>query len=172
VLRLRVLRVSRPPTGGPGLRVRPAAPADLPAVLELLRGALLPVEGVAEAFDGFVIGEDAGRVVAAAGVERHGMAALLRSVVVDPEWRGRSAGAALLAYLFERTEAEGLAATYLLTTTAEGWFPRFGFRVVPREDVPGEIRATREFAAVCPATAVLMVRGAGGAAGPEPDASR
>jgi amino-acid N-acetyltransferase len=140
----------------PGMRVRGAAPGDLLPVLDLLRAADLPTEGVGDAFEGFVVVEADGRVVAAAGVERHGGSGLLRSAVVDPAHRGRGAGAVLVGRLLERAQEEGLAAVYLLTTTADGWFPRFGFRSVAREDVPAAIRATEEFASLCPASATVM----------------
>jgi amino-acid N-acetyltransferase len=144
-----------------GLSIRDAAPGDLAPVLDLLRAANLPTEGVAEGFVGFAVAEADARIVAAAGLERYGASALLRSVVVDPAWRGREVGGALVERLLERAEREGLAAVYLLTTTADQWFPRFGFRRAAREEVPPEIRASGEFADVCPASAVVMVRPCG-----------
>lgn len=47
---------------------------------------------------------------------------------------------------------------YLLTTTAERYFPSLGFRVTPRDAVPDEIRATGEFKGACPASATVMCR--------------
>jgi amino-acid N-acetyltransferase len=126
-------------------------------VRELLRAAGLPTEGV-DLVHGFVVARAGRRIVAAAGVERHGNDGLLRSVVVDPAWRGRRAGEAVVSRLLARADADGLAAVYLLTTTADGWFPRFGFGALPRDEAPAEIRACGEFAAVCPASATLMVR--------------
>lgn len=143
------------------VRVRDAAPGDLAPVLDLLRGAGLPTEGVAEAFASFAVAEADARVVAAAGLEMHGASALLRSVVVDPAWRGRELGGALVLRLMERAERDGLSAVYLLTTTADRWFPRFGFRRVARAEVPPDIQASGEFADVCPASAVVMVRPCG-----------
>ena len=52
----------------------------------------------------------------------------------------------------------GMSAIYLLTTTAERFFPRFGFEVVTREDVPDSVKASVEFQGACPATAVIMRR--------------
>jgi amino-acid N-acetyltransferase len=144
--------------GMPALGVRDALPGDLAPVLDLLRAAELPTEGVAVALAGFVVAEAGGRVVAAAGMERHGASGLLRSVVVDPAQRGRRAGEALVSRLLERAEHDGLTAVYLLTTTAEAWFPRFGFRPLPRAEAPPGIRASAEFSSLCPASAVVMVR--------------
>jgi amino-acid N-acetyltransferase len=55
-------------------------------------------------------------------------------------------------------EARGLHALYLLTTTAEHYFPSFGFKKVAREEVPEAVRATDEFTRACPASAVAMTR--------------
>jgi hypothetical protein len=49
-----------------------------------------------------------------------------------------------------------LAALYLLTDTADAYFPRFGFKAVSRDLAPDGIRASREFASACPASAIFM----------------
>ena len=46
----------------------------------------------------------------------------------------------------------------LLTTTAEGWFPRLGFVRVDRARVPAAVQLSVEFTAACPASAVVMWR--------------
>jgi N-acetylglutamate synthase-like GNAT family acetyltransferase len=51
-----------------------------------------------------------------------------------------------------------LRAVYLLTTSAPGYFHKAGFRPAPRENVPAQIRGSREFAHACPASAIVMVR--------------
>jgi N-acetylglutamate synthase-like GNAT family acetyltransferase len=55
-------------------------------------------------------------------------------------------------------EARGIRALYLLTTTAERYFPSFGFRPITRDEVPADIRATAEFQGACPASAAVMCR--------------
>ena len=67
-----------------GVVLRPCGPEDLAEVLELLRGARLPVDGVSEGWPGFVVAESAGRIVGVAGLERYGRYGLLRSVAVSP----------------------------------------------------------------------------------------
>jgi N-acetylglutamate synthase-like GNAT family acetyltransferase len=47
---------------------------------------------------------------------------------------------------------------YLLTTTAAGFFERRGYVAAARESAPAEIRATREFADICPASSAFMVK--------------
>jgi amino-acid N-acetyltransferase len=52
--------------------------------------------------------------------------------------------------------ARGVRSVYLLTTTAEQFFPRFGFKPVPRADVPAGVQQSVEFQSACPSTAVAM----------------
>jgi N-acetylglutamate synthase-like GNAT family acetyltransferase len=67
-------------------------------------------------------------------------------------------GRALVTRVVSDAEARGLRALYLLTTTAERYFPSFGFRTISRDDVPAEVRATAEFRDACPASATVMCR--------------
>jgi amino-acid N-acetyltransferase len=61
------------------------------------------------------------------------------------------------------SEALGLARergaerVYLLTETADGYFSRFGFRPVPRPEVPEKVRGSVEFVPACPQSARAMV---------------
>lgn len=139
-------------------RIRPARRSDLEAVEKLLAASMLPVEGVAESLDGFIVAETEGRLAGVAGLERCADNALLRSVAVAEEWRGRGVGNALVTQLISNAEREGLDRLYLLTTTADRWFPAFGFTRISRDDVPAEVRATSEFRDICPSSAIVMMR--------------
>ena len=136
---------------------RPAQPGDLPDVLRLLKDAKLPLDGVAQHFAGFLVTEDAGRIVAAIGCEEYGQYGLLRSAVVDPGFRGRGFGQLLTEQLLAAARERGVKALYLLTTTAEEYFPRFGFRRITRDQVPVELQQSAEFRGACPESAVAMV---------------
>lgn len=138
--------------------LRPAQPADLPAISDLLRAAKLPTDGVAESLADFVVAVRDGKLVAAGGLEVAGRDALLRSVVVREDARGRGIGELITARLLGEARARGLATLWLLTETAPGFFPRFGFRRVPRDQAPEGLKATVEFATCCPASAVTMAR--------------
>jgi amino-acid N-acetyltransferase len=145
-----------PPADAP--RVRSAAPGDLPAVERLLTASGLPLDGVAESFDTFVVAEAGSELVGVAGLEIRCDNALLRSVAVRPEWRSHGVGRAVVTRAIADAEARGLRALYLLTTTAERYFPSFGFHTISRDDVPAEIRETAEFRDACPASATVMCR--------------
>ena len=152
--------------------LRAATGDDLPAVLRLLADAGLPTDDVAALFAGraadFVVAEDPeapGELAAVAGIEVCCDDALLRSVAVRPAWRRSGVGQALVRHLVCAAEARGFRAMYLLTMTAEHYFPRFGFERVAREAVPAAVAATPQFHTLCPCTAVAMVRPLGAAVG-------
>jgi amino-acid N-acetyltransferase len=136
--------------------VRSAQDEDLPAVQELLREANLPTDGVADWLEQFRVAEHEGRIVAVAGLETYGPSALLRSVAVRPDWRNSGLGRRLVEDLLSAAEARGTHDVYLLTTTAEHYFPRLGFTCIRRDEVPERVRGSVEFTCACPSTAVAM----------------
>ena len=141
-----------------GATLRPATPDDLPAVESLLATSKLPLDGVARALPSFVVAEHEGALVGVAGLEVCCDNALLRSVAVAPEWRSRGLGRELVTRVIANAEARGIHALYLLTTTAERYFPSFGFATIARDAVPEDIRTTGEFRGACPASATVMAR--------------
>jgi amino-acid N-acetyltransferase len=138
--------------------VRPAGEADYPAVAALLQAAGLPTDGIARSLPNFLIARsgEGGRVLGAIGLEAYGSTALLRSAVVDPAERGTGVGHALVRALLVHATAQGYRELYLLTTTAEEFFPRFGFERIGREEVPEAVRGSVEFRESCPASAIVM----------------
>lgn len=87
-----------------------------------------------------------------------GDAALLRSLAVAPDARGRADGGALRAAAEAHAPRSGLREVYRLTMGAAGFFGRLGDRVIGRESAPAPVRATRRFTQRCPAGAPLMHR--------------
>jgi amino-acid N-acetyltransferase len=146
------------------MRIRNATDLDLSAVENLLSASDLPLEGVRANFSSFIVAEEAGEIAGAIGLEEYGSAALLRSAVVSPEHRGSGVGSRLVEELLERAEVAGIEDVYLLTTTAEEYFPRFGFSRTARSAVPDVVKASAEFQGACPDTAVVMKRRVGASA--------
>ena len=140
------------------MRIRSATNADLSAVENLLATNDLPLDGVRENFSAFVVAEDRGAITGAIGLEKFGSVALLRSAVVSPDNRGSGVGSRLVEQLLERADKEGIEDLYLLTTTAENYFPRFGFSRTTRSAVPDAVKASAEFHGACPDTAIVMTR--------------
>jgi amino-acid N-acetyltransferase len=137
--------------------IRPATATDLAAVEALLSASGLPTAGVAECLEGFLVAEHDGTVVGVVGVEsccrEYG---LLRSTAVADEWRGHGVGRRLVARAIAEAESRGTKALYLLTMTAERYFPSFGFVPTSRDAVPSEVQATEEFRGLCPSTSTVM----------------
>jgi amino-acid N-acetyltransferase len=138
--------------------IRKAEAVDLPAVEALLQAAGLPVEGVAEHFENFFVVDDGNAIVAASGFELHGSNALLRSVVVTEAARAAGIGSSLTRRALHEAYARRAASVYVLTTTAEAFFARFGFEPIARADVPRGVQTSREFQGACPASATVMRR--------------
>ena len=148
-----------PMANAPGSFVaEPARAHDLETALELLRRVDLPEKGVVEHFGLFHVVRDDGRVVALAGLEVHGEDGLLRSVAVDPAYRGQGLAASLVGASLGLAAKVGLREVYLLTTTARDYFLRRGFADCPREDAPAGIRESWEFRTGCPSTSAFMRR--------------
>jgi amino-acid N-acetyltransferase len=138
------------------LEVRSATVADYPAVIALLEAAGLPTVGVPRMLGDYLVADAEDGLAGAVGLERYGSDALLRSAVVRPCDQATGIGAALVRALLDRARDGGLRGIYLLTTTAERWFPRFGFAPIEREQVPDAVRASVEFREACPASAAVM----------------
>jgi amino-acid N-acetyltransferase len=130
----------------------------LPAVETLLAANELPLEGVRDNFARFLVAEEDGLVVGAVGLETFDSVGLLRSAVVARDHRGTGVGRQLVEQVLERAEREGVNEVYLLTTTAEDYFPRFGFDLTDRDGVPDALKMSEEFRGACPETAVVMTR--------------
>ncbi len=138
--------------------LRPGEEADYQQVTALLERAGLPLAGVSPRLDGFVVLEADGRIVGTAAVEAYGDVGLLRSVAVDAERRGSGLGAALVEQALDEARAAGVRDVFLLTTTAQRYFPRHGFAVASRDDAPAALQASAEFRGACPASATIMRR--------------
>jgi amino-acid N-acetyltransferase len=133
--------------------------AQLPQLEAMLAGNALPIDDCAEQADNFFGIFEGDRLIAAGGLQPAGEFFLLRSVVVDPGYRGRGLARELSVFLLDLAEAAGSPAVYLLTETAADYFARLGFEPVAREQVPEAIRQTRQFTTLCPDSASCLMLG-------------
>ncbi|HXG45138.1 MAG TPA: arsenic resistance N-acetyltransferase ArsN2 [Gemmatimonadales bacterium] len=137
--------------------IRPLDPACFQEARVLLEDAALPVADLRPAaLPAFFAAWDEGRLAGVVAVEPLGREGLLRSLAVRPESRGRGTGRRLVAAAEAHARERGIQVLYLLTTTAEGFFARAGYRRLSRTEAPASVRGTAEFRTVCPATATLM----------------
>jgi amino-acid N-acetyltransferase len=138
------------------LRIEHARQDDATDVFRLLVENHLPVEGLAEHLPTTIVARQDGHVVGSAALEVYPDAALMRSVAVAPRLHGQGLGHQLADAAIRLAQDLGLPAIYLLTTTAERYFPRFGFERIDRQDVPDTVKASVEFTSACPSTATVM----------------
>ena len=140
--------------------IRPATDDDAAAVERLVAEAGLPLAGLGTAVLRLVAEDERG-LAGVAALEDHGGAGgrafLLRSVVTRHDVRGTGVGTALTRAALQHVD-EVRAPVALLTETAEGWFPRFGFRPVEREDLPPALAASEELRGACPVSARALLR--------------
>ena len=131
---------------------------DVPAVRRLLETQHLPDDGIDELVETMVVAKKGGEVVGAAAVELYEDGALLRSVVVDPTVQGQGLGHRLSEAALGIAKGRGKQTAFLLTTTAEKFFPKLGFEPIVRVNVPASVQGSIEFQSACPASAVVMRR--------------
>ena len=137
----------------PEVAQRPA----LAGAIALLASAQLPTEDLTAAHcEHFFFAGTREAPTALVGLELFDGVALLRSLVVAQQARGT--GTALVRHAEAYARERGVHTIYLLTTTAERFFERRGFARTDRGSAPPAIRATREFAGICPATSSFMSR--------------
>jgi amino-acid N-acetyltransferase len=138
--------------------IRPARSGDWPSIRGLLEARHLPTGGAETHLPDFLVAtsETSGVVLGVAGLERYGEIGLLRSVAVGDDLAGKGLGTALVRALLERAREGGVRDVFLLTTTAADWFPRFGFTVARREELPDALNASEELRGACPSSAIAM----------------
>lgn len=131
---------------------------DWPAIEVLLLTSGLPVAGFREAVGVAVVACAGGAIVGVAALELYADGALLRSVAVAEPARGQHLGQRLTRAAVEAAAAHGRSDIFLLTTTAEHFFPKLGFTRIDRHCVPATVQQSIEFRGACPESAVVMRR--------------
>ena len=137
--------------------LRNATTSDLEMVLELLEAVKLPTAGVKDQIQNFRLEFENQTLLACAGLEIHGQAGLLRSVAVNAAERSHRIAAGLVKSILEHARTQGLLSIFLLTESAEHYFPRFGFTQVSRAEIPASLHASEELRGACPDSAVVMM---------------
>lgn len=129
---------------------------DLRALLNLLEATGLPEAGLADHLDTTLVVRKDSSLIGSAGLEMYGQFALLRSVAVEEEFRACGLGQCLVESALQLAQYRGVAQVFLLTETAEAFFPRFGFRKINRWQVPTPVQSSVEFTSACPDSATAM----------------
>jgi len=91
-------------------------------------------------------------------LEIRGEDALLRAVVTLPPLRHRGIARAIVRALEAEARIAGCGTIWLLTTSATPVFGRLGYSTCEPAAVPQAIRETKEFIALSPASATVMMK--------------
>jgi len=137
--------------------ISPLEPGELGQVLALLARSGLPEAGLAAHLATTLVARQKGQVVGSVALELYGEAALLRSVAVAPELRGRGLGQRLTNSALALARQAGVRRLYLLTESAADYFARQGFTPIPRGEVEGAVQKSVEFTSACPQSAQAMM---------------
>ncbi|MBL7856553.1 MAG: GNAT family N-acetyltransferase [Cyclobacteriaceae bacterium] len=131
-------------------------PEELAAFTAQVKNSGLPFQDLNQANQiriGYFIEEE---LVGTGALEIHDQYGLLRSLSVKFGIRGQSLGSMITDHLLLLAKENQLKTVFLLTETAHGFFKKKGFIDVTREAVPDQVKASTEFAHVCPTSAVCM----------------
>jgi amino-acid N-acetyltransferase len=136
--------------------IEAASDGDLPAVRDLLVRLQLPPDDIDNYVPTMIVAREEGRIVGTAALELYADGALLRSVAVDPARQGGHLGHQLTEAALRLARTHSADTVFLLTTTAERFFPKFGFEPITRDEVPASVQASVEFRSACPSSAIVM----------------
>jgi amino-acid N-acetyltransferase len=129
---------------------------EIPYATELLKDNELPYSDInTESVQLFSIEQDK-QTIGIIGFEQYGKHGLLRSFVIEKQYRSKGLGARILSDFEKMASEQGITEFFILTTTADKFFARNGFEVFDRNAVPQLIANTTEFDSICPASAVCM----------------
>ena len=73
-----------------------------------------------------------------------------------PALRGKGLGRELTEAALGLARDRGVRRVYLLTTTAERYFPAFGFAPITRAEVDPAVQDSAEFTGACPDSAAVL----------------
>jgi len=95
-------------------------------------------------------------LIGIAGLQIFSDKALLRSLAVHPEYKGMGYGKLLVQHVETEALNFGVRELYLLTNSAEKYFLKFNYKIIPRDRLPDQIKQSQQFKTLCPVTAVAM----------------
>lgn len=138
----------------------PVAPQDFAAARALLEAAALPTADLSPERVWLLGAFEGARLVGTIGLE----GALVRSLVVVPERRGRGLAHELYARLVDEARRRGLTTLFTLTQTAARFFTALGYAPVERATVPAQVKATAQFSGLCPSSTTVFSAAIGSSA--------
>lgn len=124
-------------------------------VMNLLQEQKLPVTDITDDTLLYIL-LDGEKPVGTAGLDIFEDCALLRSISVTAEVRGKGYGKILNEQVEKFAKDSGINCMYLITHTAKDFFERQDYCIIDRTAAPDAIKQTEQFTGLCPSSAVVM----------------
>ncbi len=137
------------------MNIVPASQNSFTAAIDLLKKNNLPTEDIHPGTQLFVI-EENDSVIGTVAVEYDFNVALLRSLSVSDGKRNSGIGEFLVRFVENYVQKQGVHSIYLLTTTAEKFFLKKGYKKIDRINVPDFVKNTKEYSLLCSSSSALM----------------
>lgn len=138
------------------MKLEPAKASDFTALTDQLREVNLPYEDLPPSLDNFLLIKAEDKVIASVGLEIYGAYALLRSLATSYGLGDKGLANNLFDEAILLAKRNEVKEAFLITSSANKYFERRGFKQVEREKAPDEIKNTSQFKGVCPASATIM----------------
>ena len=127
------------------LLIKKASITDLQGIHQLLEELDLPITGVSEHLDNFLLSIHNDRRTGIIGLELYGKIGLLRSVGVRTSYQGKRIGDDLMVAIQEFAKFKSVEQIYLFTDTAERWFERYGFTTISNDQLDPLLQQSKEY---------------------------
>jgi amino-acid N-acetyltransferase len=139
-------------------QLRVATRQDTESIRLLLEYNGLPTSDLTSSKPQFIVVCEGAKILGTGALQPFGSSALLRSVAVAPDRRGRGLGRLLVEDLERIARGACIGQLILLTQTAKHFFEHQGYRVIERYKVPQDVQGSEEFRSLCPASAICMAK--------------
>lgn len=139
------------------IQFRHSKNADLQQVAAILEASNLITDDLDNHNIHFIIAYNESELIACVGLEIYENDALLRSFAVLEHYRNQKIGLQLIDFAKAFAHQKGVSSIHLLTNTAKLYFEKQGFVEKDRSFASEQIRCTKEFSTLCPASSTYMV---------------
>ncbi|NLP65054.1 GNAT family N-acetyltransferase [Paraburkholderia sacchari] len=139
------------------MRPRYATTKDVPDVEDLLRTCQLPVEGVREHINRYLVSRDSSGIIGCAALEQYGKVGLLRCIAVARRARFAGLGNFILSLLVADARERGIESLIVHSTGAERYFEQIGFTAAETSELPDDLRRSLERTSPCDALDIMQV---------------
>ena len=130
--------------------------SNLSEIQNLLKQNKLPFEDIETSKVVFIVAVADNQLIGSIGIEEKEGDGLLRSFAVTEEYKNKGVGTKLFNELIKYTISKGIYTLHILTTSAENYFSKKGFKKVDRKMAPLKIQQTTEFSTLCPSSSIYM----------------